>query len=67
MNGRIVFIDRDISELIPTDDRPLADDLEKIKKLYDERLPIYKSAADIEVSLKGFDRSQADIIRRALT
>ena len=30
MNGTVVFLDRDLAELLPTDDRPLADNAEKI-------------------------------------
>ena len=45
-NGRIYFLDRKPEELIPTDDRPLANEKSKIMKLYEERLPIYKSTCD---------------------
>ena len=45
--GIIIFIDRDISKLITTPDRPLSSSYEKLKKLYDTRRPIYLSAADI--------------------
>ena len=46
-NGIIVFLDRDPDTLVPTDDRPLFDEKEKMKKLYEERYPIYSAAADI--------------------
>ena len=45
-NGKIYFLDRKPEDLIPTDDRPLANEKSKIMKLYEERLPIYKSTCD---------------------
>jgi len=48
-NGRIFFINADIERLRATDDRPLSDTNEKLKKLYDERIDIYKSTADVIV------------------
>ena len=46
-NGIIVFINRDVNNL-PTDGRPLSK-LYGVKKLYEERLPLYRQFADIEV------------------
>ncbi len=46
-NGVIVFLDRDPVSIRPTDDRPLSDNEEKLKKLYETRYPIYTKAADI--------------------
>lgn len=45
-NGKIYFLNRKPEDLIPTDDRPLADEKTKIMKLYEERLPIYQSTCD---------------------
>lgn len=45
-NGEICFIDRSPGELIPTDDRPLADEKAKIARLYDERIDRYMDTAD---------------------
>ena len=61
-NGRIYFLDRKPEDLVPTDDRPLANEKAKIMKLYEERLPIYKATCDeiinadvgIEDTLKAF-------------
>lgn len=47
-NGKIFFLVRDIEKLSRRG-RPLAKDLETVKKLFNERLPIYKSVADIEI------------------
>ncbi len=46
-NGRIYFIDRPLSALMPTEDRPLASTKEAITKRYNERYGIYKSTADV--------------------
>lgn len=48
-NGIFVFIDRDLKNLSPMTDRPLADTYEKLAALYYERYPIYKAAADITI------------------
>ncbi len=45
-NGRLYFLDRLLDELVPTQDRPLASDVEAIKKRYEERYPIYTAVAD---------------------
>ena len=45
-NGRIFFLDRKPEDLVPTDDRPLANEKSKIMKLYEDRLPIYQRTAD---------------------
>lgn len=45
-NGAIFFIDRSPENLIPTDDRPLADKKEKFRRLYDKRIDTYLSTAD---------------------
>ncbi len=52
MNGRIYFIDTPLEQLIPTGDRPTADNIEKIKALYEFRYPLYKAAADVTVKGK---------------
>lgn len=49
-NGTLIFLDRPLEELMPTDDRPLSSDREMLKKRYDERMPIYRACADIVVS-----------------
>ena len=46
LNGDIFFIDRSPEYLIPTADRPLADEKEKIERLYNERINIYLDTAD---------------------
>ena len=48
-NGKIFFLNADFERLCPTDNRPLSDTADKLKKLYDERIDIYKCTADIIV------------------
>lgn len=52
-NGRVYFIDRPLSELLPTPDRPLALTADAIKKRYEERYGIYVSTADVLVISDG--------------
>ena len=52
-NGKVIFIDRDISLLTPTSSRPLSSNISDLKKLYDERLPLYKKYADVVISNNG--------------
>ena len=48
-NGKIYFINRSLNNLIPTPDRPLTSDTQALTRKYNERLPIYKKACDIEI------------------
>ena len=48
-NGVLFFIDRPPEKLMPTVDRPLARDVEAIKKRYEERYGIYCDAADVVI------------------
>ena len=52
-NGTLVFLDRPPETLLPTADRPLADDTAKLRALYAERYPIYTAAADVTVPVTG--------------
>ena len=49
-NSVVVFLDREISYLA-TDSRPLSSSEEKLKIMYEERLPLYKSVADFTVKV----------------
>ena len=48
-NGLVIFIDRPLEKLIPTDDRPTALNVDMLKRRYDERYNIYCSECDIKV------------------
>lgn len=61
-NGRIFFLDADISRLRATEDRPLSDTREKLERLYAQRLDIYRMTADVTVPDLGDPREEADHI-----
>lgn len=61
-NGRLFWLDRDPDSLVPTGDRPLADTAEKMKRLYLERQPVYRAAADETVPVAGTPDQVAEII-----
>ena len=50
-NGKLFFLDRPLEELLPTDDRPLANNKEKITKLYNDRIDLYSAAADVTIKV----------------
>jgi len=52
-NGRLVLLERAAETLLPTDDRPLADTREKMDRLWKEREPVYRAAADCTVRPDG--------------
>lgn len=60
-NGVLILLERPVSSLVPTADRPTADTREKIERLYRERKEIYREAADASVALTG--RPEEDIRR----
>ena len=61
-NGRIFFLNADLSRLQATDDRPLSDTYEKLAKLYAERMEIYRSAADVIVPDLETPEAEAEYI-----
>lgn len=66
MNGRIFFIDRPVENIVPTKDRPLSSDREKLLRLYDERYEIYKSVCDEKVDNISSEQQTADEIAKRL-
>lgn len=61
-NGAIFFIDRSPEYLIPTSDRPLADEKDKIMRLYDQRIETYMNTADYIIDGDCEPRDVADSI-----
>ena len=49
-NGKLYFINRDLSLLETSDDRPLSDDNDKLKIMYKNRLEKYINAADVIIN-----------------
>ena len=52
-NGRLIWLDRALDKLMPTDDRPLSSDREALKKRYAERYPIYRAVCDARINGDG--------------
>lgn len=64
-NGKIYFLDRPLEKLIPTGDRPTADSIDKIKKLFENRYEIYQRTADEKIKVTDdFHQAQKEIERR---
>ena len=65
-NGRLYFLDRPLSDLIPTDDRPLSSTREAVETRYRERYPRYCAAADVRIPVTGDAEWVADKIEKEL-
>ncbi len=61
-NGKLFWLDRAEEELIPTDDRPLADNREKMRTLYRRRKPVYEATADERIPVHGTAAEAAEDI-----
>ena len=61
-NSRIYFIDRPLSALIPTEDRPLSSTREAIESRYRERYGIYLDSADVRIDADADAESVAEMI-----
>lgn len=64
MNGTVYFLDRQLSDLLPTEDRPLASSAEAIKQRYEERYDIYTATADEIIKINGLPKDTALRIER---
>lgn len=65
-NGVIIFLNRNIEDIVPTDSRPLSSNRSDLEKLYKERLPIYKRICDIEIKSEKTIQSVVEKIIRVL-
>ena len=66
-NGKIFFIDADLNRLMPTDNRPLSDTEDKLKNVYNERIGIYRSTADVIIADMATPGDEADYILKSRT
>lgn len=66
-NGKLFFINANPDRLCPTDDRPLSDTAEKLRKLYEERMDIYTATADVIVPDMSTPEEEAEFVLRART
>ena len=62
-NGKIFFIDAELSRLRATSDRPLSNTEDKLIKLYNERIEIYKATADVRVPDMESPLAEAEFIK----
>lgn len=65
-NGVTVFLDRDLSLLTATSDRPLSSTKEALERLHNERFPIYEKAADVTVKSNDEIGAVAQAVRKEL-
>ena len=63
LNGRLIWLDRPLDQLIPTDDRPTADSAEKMRALYAAREPVYRAAADAVIASDGIVQHVCEGVR----
>ena len=63
-NGRVYFLNAELSRLQATGSRPLSDTEEKLKRLYAERMPIYQNSADVVVPDLAEPQEEADYITK---
>lgn len=61
-NGKLFFIDAPLSRLCATSERPLSDTEDKLARLYDERINIYRTTADVTVPDMGTPQMEAEYI-----
>ncbi len=61
-NGKLFFIDAKLSRLCATEDRPLSNTKDKLEKLYNERINIYRACADITVPDMETPKAEAEYI-----
>lgn len=66
-NGKLFFLNANPERLLPTDSRPLSDTADKLKKLYEDRIDIYKSTADVIVPESETPEDEAKFILKART
>ena len=64
--GRLFFLDRPLSALLPTADRPLASSAEDIRRRYQERYPRYLATADVTVKNESTPEDAVSTIRKEL-
>ncbi len=63
LNSVIFFVDRNIDDITPTDDRPLSKDRELLKKVYNERIDIYNSTCDFKINANSKANETAEKIK----
>ncbi len=62
-NGRIYFIDRPLSSIVATSDRPLSSNREALEKRYNERYDIYCKSCDVHLEISDDAEENAQKIK----
>ena len=57
-NGRLVFLDRPLSALMATPDRPLSSDPDALRRRYEERYDRYCAVADVHLVVKDGESAE---------
>ena len=65
-NGKLYFLDRPLEMLKSSPDRPLSSSGDALKRLYEGRIALYRSAADVIVKNDADIDSAVEIIRKDL-
>lgn len=65
MNGKIVFLDRPLEQLLPTVDRPLSSTKEAITRRYRERYHTYTATADAVIENAGTPEAAVKLVKRS--
>ncbi len=65
-NGIIIFLNRNLENLITTDDRPLSSNKEDLKKRYNERYEIYMNSADFVIDANGSIEENVNSVKEVL-
>ena len=63
-NGLIILIDRNLEKLFPSDERPLSSSRQAIRKLYEEREPLYRLYHDLTVDNNTDPESAAAALKK---
>lgn len=65
-NGIVLFLDRNINDIVATSDRPLSSNREDLEKRYMERYPIYLSSADFKIECGNSVKENIKAIKEVL-
>ena len=61
-SGKIFFLNRPLSQIVPTSDRPLSSDEAALKRRFVERFPIYSATCDFKIDTDGIAEHTAKTI-----
>ncbi len=65
-NGKLVFLNKDISLLPVNTNRPLSSDKEKLMHLYKNRIDIYNTTADITINCTNDLKQNTDLLKKEI-